>query len=78
MEHGHSLGETDEEQLTCFHYASVIGHLPIVQYLIKQGANIEAKNEDQWIPLLYASRKGSLSVVQYLIDKDAIESRNED
>ena len=38
LEHGHSIEET--------HYASWIGHLPIVQYLLENGANIEAKDHN--------------------------------
>ena len=43
LDHGHSLDEIDEYGRTCLHIASMIGSLPIVQYLIEKGANIEAK-----------------------------------
>ena len=51
MEHGHSLDETDENEWTCLHHASIIGSLQLVQYLIEKGANIEAENEYQQIKM---------------------------
>ena len=36
------------------HAACLNGHLPIVQYLIEKGANIEAKTNDQYTPLHFA------------------------
>ena len=38
----HSLDVTDRFGWRCLHSASYIGYLPIVQYLIEKGANIEA------------------------------------
>ena len=49
MEHGHSIDETDENENTCLHIASMIGSHPVVQYLIEKGSNVEAKIRDQQI-----------------------------
>ena len=38
--------EKDEYQRTTLHYACGSGNLPIVQFLIEKGANIEAKQKD--------------------------------
>ena len=53
--------------MTPLHWACFKGYLPIVQYLIGNGANIEAKQKDQWTPLHYASSYGQTDVVKYLI-----------
>ena len=71
LEHGHSLDETDSIGWTCLHYVSFISSLPIVQYLIEKGANIEAKGYQQKAPLHVACEKGHLPIVQYLIEKGA-------
>jgi ankyrin repeat protein len=65
--------------------ASEKGKLDIVEYLISNGANIEAKG--QWIfylihlygftSLMSASNNGHLDIVQYLVSKGAnIEAKN--
>ena len=36
--------------LLVFHTASMIGSLPIVQYLIEKGANIEVEDDSEQIP----------------------------
>ena len=75
----HSLDVTDRFGWRCLHSASYIGYLPIVQYLIEKGANIEAKDENQWTPLHIACFKGFLPIVQYLIEKGAnIEAKDRD
>ena len=48
-----------------------ISQIPIVQYLIEKGANIEAKGYQQKAPLHVACEKGHLPIVQYLIEKGA-------
>ena len=56
---------------TPLHYACQEGYLPIVEYLISKGANIEAKDEDDWTPLKLASTCGRFHVAKYLISKGA-------
>ena len=61
---------------TSLHFASLYGHLSIVQYLISQGANIESEVNNRYTPLHFASLYGHLSIVQYLISQGAnIESK---
>ena len=48
-----------------------MNHLPIVEYLISKGANIEAKDNDDQTPLHWASKHGNTNVVKYLVSKGA-------
>ena len=63
---------------TPIHVASSKGHLPIVEYLIDKGANIEAKNNMRFTPLHIAYFNNSLQVVKYLTQKGAnVEAKDE-
>ena len=42
LEHGHYINEIDENGRTCLHATLILGSLPIIQYLVEKGANIEA------------------------------------
>jgi len=46
--------------------AATEGHLSVIQYLQKNGANIHANEDDV---LLSASRKGHLSIVRYIVER---------
>jgi len=43
----------------------------VVEYLVKQKADINAKDEDNGTPLHLAAQKGHLSVVEYLVNQKA-------
>ncbi|UCH62364.1 MAG: ankyrin repeat domain-containing protein [Fidelibacterota bacterium] len=43
----------------------------IVDFLLKQGADVNAKDEDGWVPLHYAALRGSAAVVRNLLDAGA-------
>ena len=64
------------------HFACQNGHLPIIEYLISKGANINATDE-YWkkTPLHYASGRGKsftkTGIVKYLISKRA-KKKNKD
>ena len=48
------------------------GNLEIVQYLVENGANINAKDDDKGrTALMFASRDGHLEVVKYLVESGA-------
>ena len=54
---------------TPLHYACWKGNLPIVEFLISNGANIEAQNLLDWTALHFASYWGQTDVVKYLISR---------
>ena len=52
--------------------AAESGHTEIVEFLLDNDANIEAKNTNTWsTPLLYASTNGHIDTVQHLLDRGA-------
>ena len=62
---------------TPLHFAAGKGHLRVIEYLVNQKADINAKNKDDCTPLHYAARNGHLSVVEYLVNRKAdINAKN--
>jgi len=57
--------------MTPLHWAANNGHLSVVEYLVNQKADINAKNNVDWTPIHYAARDGHLSVVEYLVNQKA-------
>merc|ERR1712034_300311 len=47
------------------------GHLPVVKYLINNGAGVNQADNNGWTPLLLCSQNGNLSIVEYLINHEA-------
>ena len=47
------------------------GHLSVVEYLVSQKADINAKDTNGCTPLHLAAQKGHLSVVEYLVNQKA-------
>jgi ankyrin repeat protein/L-ascorbate metabolism protein UlaG (beta-lactamase superfamily) len=61
----------DREGETPLHKAAAAGHVEIVEYLLSQGADIEALNNDNQNPLFHAAYYGKAPAVQLLLDKGA-------
>lgn len=53
------------------HYAADFGHSLVVEYLIKKGADINAKDKHDITPLLAAIFEGHSDVVRLMLDKGA-------
>jgi len=54
-------------------------HLSLLDFMIENGADINAKNEDEATPLHYAAASGHLRVVEYLVNQKAdINAKDED
>jgi len=65
------LEATDESGWTPLYFATDSSHLPAVQYLYEQGADIGVCDMGGDTPLHYVSVKGHLPAVQYLCDQGA-------
>ena len=66
---------------TPLHYASENGHLEIVQFLLSNGAEVDAVDSDNVTPLLHAASRGHVpvDVVEALLDRGAnINHQNND
>jgi len=51
--------------------ASEFFHLPLLVFMLENGANINANCKKNWTPLHYAANNGHISVVEYLVNQQA-------
>ena len=58
-------------QQTALHKAVWDGHIQVVKFLVRNGAEIDAKNQNDATPLYIAAQEGQLDVVKFLIEKGA-------
>ena len=65
------LQTTDEDKYTALHRASYNGHIPVVEYLLSEGAKIDARTVDGWQPLHCACRWNKARVVSLLLQNGA-------
>jgi len=61
--------------MTPLHYAARDGHLSVVEHLIIQKADINAKSKDDLTPLHYAASYGHLSIVNILFKQNSDKIR---
>jgi transient receptor potential cation channel subfamily A protein 1 len=61
----------DINKMTPLHKASMFDHVEVVEYLIKNGSNINATDQEKRSPLLLAASRNCVKVVCYLIEKNA-------
>ena len=65
------------KKITPLHWACPGGHLPIVQYLIENGADLEAKDKEQQTPLQLASKYDHTDIVKYLTSNDWVHDKSQ-
>jgi ankyrin repeat protein len=63
-----STTPSDDEQRLI---AAQCGHLDVVKFLVKQQAEVNAKNTGGWTPLHLAAQNGHLDVVKFLVEQQA-------
>ncbi|KAI3410942.1 hypothetical protein GPALN_003025 [Globodera pallida] len=51
--------------------AALHGHLPVVRFLVENGADINATDRDSFTPLMSSAREGHPLIVQFLLDRGA-------
>jgi len=64
-----SVNERDVNGRTALHSAAIKGHLPLVNLLLENGADMEIENNLGEIPLDYAVYSGSEPIVQLLLQQ---------
>ena len=66
------LQNEDSRGRTCLHVSAMHGHQDMVQVLLGQGAELNAKDKGGWLPLHYAAKSGYLNTVKLLVDNGMI------
>lgn len=61
---------------TPLHVAAIAGSVPMVEWLLAKGADIDAGNTEALTPLLEAIRNGKDTVAQVLIEKGGQDRRS--
>ena len=70
---GHDIiNTTDSDQYTPLHRASYNGHTDTVEYLISNGARVDARTVDGWQPLHSACRWNNTAVADLLLQNGAL------
>ncbi|GMF59676.1 unnamed protein product [Phytophthora fragariaefolia] len=67
LDHGASLGETNEVGRTALHAAAEGGHKEVIDLLLAHGADLNCSDKSGWTPLRYARIAGHTDVVEQLI-----------
>ncbi|KAM6495758.1 hypothetical protein JOM56_008464 [Amanita muscaria] len=67
------LEDREGEKQTSLHRAALSGHLNIVQYLSRSGADIHARDSDGWTALHNACSKGYLDIARWLCERGVTE-----
>ncbi len=71
---GHDVNQRDEKYgFTPLHQAVFFGHREIVEFLIAEGADVNAKNNAGSTPLYLAKGKGHHAIAELLVQHGATE-----
>ena len=65
------VNEAGEGKWTALHLAAQKGHTAVVEYLLKQGADTEARDTEGYTALHWAAFCGHTEIVDYLLDRGA-------
>ena len=73
LDKGVDVDESDDSwpEMTPLHYAVGEGHTEVVELLIANGANVNAKDEEGWTPLHLTAYWGGKEITELLIAKGA-------
>lgn len=78
VEHGADASGTVSHNTSVLQRAASSPHadrLSVVQYLLAQGADVNAADEDGMTPLHEAARAGCLDVVRYLVEEQGVDAK---
>ena len=64
------IHQQNKKNATALHLACMCGHLPLVKFLIEQGANVKALTQPGFTPLHIACLSGHLEIAQVLLEQD--------
>ncbi|CAB4065240.1 PPP1R16A [Lepeophtheirus salmonis] len=71
LKRGVSPDSANEDGLTALHQCCIDDNEEMLELLLENGANVNAKDTELWTPLHAAATCGHLHLVKYLIDRDA-------
>ncbi|KAG8225856.1 hypothetical protein J437_LFUL004786, partial [Ladona fulva] len=70
-EKGNCLSQTDAQKMTPIHCAAMFDHVDMVEYLVKEGANVNAVDKEKRSALLLAASHGAWRTVHALLNNGA-------
>lgn len=65
------INVTTSDGLTGLHEAAICGNVPMVEFLVDHGANVDCCDNEGWTPLHAAASLGQINVVETLLDYGA-------